>query len=124
MKGKQFFNPLVLQIFSSIFKHTVGNAPPSFPQIGHPIVALALTCVAVSCPLFNSKYVMNMIKPKIECTVRIWAEGIYDAGTRKIVAKITPLSNKPSKETAFSFTIWANATNMYVKKIIMRFGRN
>ena len=54
---------------------------------------------------------------KVERAVRIWAEGIYDANTGKIVAKINPLSNKPSKETAFSSVIWADATNKYVTKI-------
>jgi hypothetical protein len=34
-----------------------------------------------------------------------------------MIAKINPVSNKPSKETAFSSTIWADATNKYVKKI-------
>ena len=47
MRGKWFFNPLILQTFASIFKHTVGKAPPSFPEIGHPIAALALACVSV-----------------------------------------------------------------------------
>ena len=54
---------------------------------------------------------------KVERAVRIWAEGIYDANTGKIVSKINPLTNKPSKETAFSSTIWADATNKYVTKI-------
>jgi hypothetical protein len=57
------------------------------------------------------------MKRKVERAVRIWAEGIYDANTGKIVAKINPLSNKPSKETAFSSTIWADATNKYIMKI-------
>ena len=57
------------------------------------------------------------MKHKVERAVRIWAEGIYDANTGKIVAKINPLSNKPSKETAFSSIIWADATNKYVTKI-------
>jgi predicted cupin superfamily sugar epimerase len=54
---------------------------------------------------------------KVERAIRIWAEGIYDANTGKIATKINPLSNKPSKETAFSSTIWADATNKYVAKI-------
>lgn len=54
---------------------------------------------------------------KVERAIRIWAEGSYDAKTGKIVAKINPLNNKPSKETAFSSTIWADATNKYVTKI-------
>jgi hypothetical protein len=57
------------------------------------------------------------MKHKVERAIRIWAEGIYDANTGKIAAKINPLSNKPSKETAFSSTIWADATNKYVTKI-------
>jgi hypothetical protein len=57
------------------------------------------------------------MKHKVERAVRIWAEGIYDAKTGKIIAKINPLSNKPSKETAFSSTIWADATSKYVAKI-------
>lgn len=57
------------------------------------------------------------LKHKVERAVRIWAEGIYDANTGKIVAKINPLSNKPSRETAFSSNLWADATNKYVAKI-------
>jgi hypothetical protein len=57
------------------------------------------------------------MKHKVERAVRIWAEGIYDSNTGKIVAKINPLSNRPSKETAFSSVIWADATNKYVTKI-------
>ena len=57
------------------------------------------------------------MKRKVEQAVRIWAEGIYDAKTGKIVTKTNPLSNKPSKETAFSSTIWAEPTSRYVKKI-------
>ena len=53
MRGKRFFNPLILQTFSSVFKYTVGKEPPSFPQLGHPIAALALACVSVSYPLFT-----------------------------------------------------------------------
>jgi hypothetical protein len=59
----------------------------------------------------------NLKHTKVERAIRIWAEGIYDANTGKIVAKINPLNNKPSKETAFSSTIWADATNKYVTKI-------
>ena len=58
------------------------------------------------------------MKHKVERAVRIWAEGIYDANTGKIVAKINPLSNKLSKETAFLSTIWADASNKYVTKIV------
>ena len=57
------------------------------------------------------------MKHKVERAIRIWAEGTYDANTGKIIAKINPLSNNPSKETAFSSTIWAEATNKYVTKI-------
>lgn len=57
------------------------------------------------------------MKYKVERAIRIWAEGIYDANTGKIVAKINPLSNKPSKETAFSSAIWSDAANKYVTKI-------
>lgn len=63
MRGKRFFNPLILQTFSSVFKHTVSKAPPpaSFPKIGHPIAALTLACVSVSssCPLFTFTCVMK-----------------------------------------------------------------
>ena len=59
MRGKRFFNPLILHTFSSVFKHTVGKAPSSssFPKIGHPIAALALACVSVSCLLFTFNFV-------------------------------------------------------------------
>lgn len=57
------------------------------------------------------------MKHKVERAIRIWAEGIYDADTGKITAKVNPLSNKPSKETAFSSTIWGDAANKYVTKI-------
>ena len=59
MRGKQFFNFLILQTCASIFKHSVGKAPPSFPQIGHPIGALALASVSVSCPLFTFMHIMK-----------------------------------------------------------------
>jgi hypothetical protein len=55
---------------------------------------------------------------KVERAIRIWAEGMYDADTGKIIAKVNPLSNKPSKDTAFSSTIWAEATNKYIMKIL------
>ena len=58
------------------------------------------------------------MRHKVEHAVRIWAEGIYDANTRNIIAKINPLSNKPLKETAFSSTIWADGAIKYVTKII------
>ena len=57
------------------------------------------------------------MKHKVERATRLWAEGTYDSSNGKIIAKINPLSNKPSKETAFSSTIWADATNKYVAKI-------
>ena len=57
------------------------------------------------------------MKHKVEHAVRIWAKGIYDASTGKIVAKINPLTNKPSKETAFSSTLWVEVTNKYITKI-------
>jgi hypothetical protein len=118
MRGKRFFNPLILQTFSSIFKHAVGNILPSFPKIGHPIAALALACVSVSSSRLFYFQVHNVImKHKVERAVRIWGEGSYDANTGKIVAKINPLSNRPSKETAFSSALWADATNKYVSKI-------
>ena len=59
------------------------------------------------------------MKHKVEHAIQIWAEGIYDAATGKIVPKINPISNRPSKEMAFSSMLWADAANKYVKKIAM-----
>ena len=60
IRGKQFFNQIILKTFSSVFKHTVCKAPPSFPQTIHPIVALALTCISVNCLLlFTFKCIMK-----------------------------------------------------------------
>ena len=73
------------------------------------------------CELFIIYYQVHSnenMKCKVERAVRIWAEGIYDAKTGKIVGKTNPLSNKPSKETALSSTIWAEPTSRYVKKIM------
>ena len=66
---------------------------------------------------FPSQVHSEIIKLKVERAVRIWADGTYDASTGKIVTKINPLSNKTSKETAFSSTLWADTTNKYVTKI-------
>ena len=54
---------------------------------------------------------------KVKRAIRIWADGMYDAGMGKIIAKVNPLSNKPLKDTTFSSTIWAEATNRYITKI-------
>ena len=110
-------------LMNSSFKlsHQSSNILSARHLQASPKLAIPLWALLLHASLWVVSYLIQVhneyMMHKVEHAIRIWAEGMYDAGTGKIIAKVNPLSNKPLKDTTFSSTIWAEATNRYITKI-------